>query len=368
VQLIFILKSVTQRKDSSVAFCCVALQKAMSMAAATGIVADRGNLVDIVLQVLLAALCVHTAARLWVASWQLLIFLALAHEYADAFKYVGGLVAGVLGPALVRWGCVDADPFAREKQVVRWQFQVWQLGVHLVFAVAGAALLAKTTWLEAPDSAWTPQPEPHMYLVLFMLSQLAVWTDTAIRHVLVDERRHDYTLMLLHHVVTLALVSLALFGGMMPAGLVVLFLHDTSDVCIDLLKMASLARVEGRRGGFASEGVYVLCLASWAYFRLYALPQHVLAVARALLPSTVRIFMLGVPAWDVVNELAAELAAAPDTGAILVLLTLLLVMHVYWFQVLLRVGCRIRRGERAHAAGQAEYAEQEPECDQEKED
>lgn len=74
---------------------------------------------------------------------------------------------------------------------------------------------------------------------------------------------------------TIALVGLSWACGYMRMGLLVLFVHDFSDIFVDLLKMVNYLKLENRRGLFASEIAYIVCVLSWVYFRLYEFPFRV---------------------------------------------------------------------------------------------
>ena len=52
------------------------------------------------------------------------------------------------------------------------------------------------------------------------------------------------------------------------AGMLVLFVHDISDIFLDLMKMANYLKLEQGHGYFITEMAYTSCLVSWAYFRL----------------------------------------------------------------------------------------------------
>ena len=108
------------------------------------------------------------------------------------------------------------------------------------------------------------------------LLQAAVWISTCFSHVCLEERRRDYILMLAHHVVTIGLVWLSYTFNFVAVGVVTMFIHDASDVFIDLMKLSNYLQLEGLRGFFIVETCYVANLVSWAYVRLYMLPVHVI--------------------------------------------------------------------------------------------
>lgn len=66
--------------------------------------------------------------------------------------------------------------------------------------------------------------------------QMAIWIATAISHVYFDEKHKDYYVMYMHHIVTIFLVCFS-WGINVKFGFLVLFVHDVSDIGIDLLKL-----------------------------------------------------------------------------------------------------------------------------------
>ena len=104
-------------------------------------------------------------------------------------------------------------------------------------------------------------------------------------------------MMLVHHVVTLALVLLSYHYNFVRLGVVIMFLHDSSDIVIDLLKMCNYLNLEGPSGCFAVEICFITNFVSWAYTRLYVFPVHV--IYRAVMTASREIATApGAPGMD----------------------------------------------------------------------
>lgn len=69
------------------------------------------------------------------------------------------------------------------------------------------------------------------------LLQLAVWICTCFSHHFLEERRKDYFIMYIHHIVTICLVGGSYNVGYYRVGIIILYAHDMSDIFIDLMKM-----------------------------------------------------------------------------------------------------------------------------------
>jgi hypothetical protein len=137
----------------------------------------------------------------------------------------------------------------------------------------------------------------------------------------------------------------------MRVGVLVLFVHDFSDIFVDLLKMVNYLKLENRKGFFASEIAYVLCVLSWIYFRLYEYPFRVL-YGSLTVPYTL---LLRTPRKSY-GFLGLEFFPSdlPWHFHLNVMLLVLLLLHIYWFHLFLMIGYRILT-ESAREASRQEY-------------
>jgi hypothetical protein len=261
-----------------------------------------------------------------------------------------------LSELVFRTRLVDERPLSGPLQLKKWQEQAWQLAVHASFSVFELVILSDEEWWMKPETSWVPHPfeqrgKFRTDLQVFYVAQLAVWIYTCIVHRFVDERRKDYFVMYLHHIVTIALVGLSWAVGYMRIGLLVLFVHDTSDIFVDLLKMVNYLKLENRKGFFASEIAYVLCVLSWIYFRLYEYPFRVL-YGSLTVPYTL---LLRTPRKSY-GFLGLEFFPSdlPWHFHLNVMLLVLLLLHIYWFHLFLMIGYRILT-ESAREASRQEY-------------
>jgi len=126
----------------------------------------------------------------------------------------------------------------------------------------------------------------------------------------------------------------------------VLFVHDVSDITVDLLKMFNYLKLENSAGMFVVETVFVGNLMSWVYWRLYTYPLHVLN--SALIESHQLI------ANHHNGQLLYNLSPFPFWLTSNCLLVLLQVLHIFWFFLFLRIAYRLVM-EGGHKAGAKEY-------------
>merc|ERR1740130_1597410 len=147
----------------------------------------------------------------------------------------------------------------------------------------------------------------------------------------------------------------------MRFGLMVLLVHDLSDIPIDLLKLTNYLKLEDKAGFFIVEIVFALNLCSWIYLRLYTFPVKIIwrgaihwysaffnSVWMGLAPENSWVAATGAG-----TELSLEtirkceaLALASGHGnyflitlatLIVGLLLILFVMHIYWFFLFMRI-------------------------------
>lgn len=267
-------------------------------------------------------------------------------------------LAGLVGNAMTRCRRGKAipancrDPLGDPIVMKKWRGQAWQLAIHLCMAVWELRLLQ-----ESPGSEWWSHPEligcPGEYAVSlelewFMLMQLALWVMTGISHKWFDERRKDYVQMMIHHIVTVMLVITAINNGEHAFGLVVLVVHDTSDIVIDLLKMANYMKLEDKHGFFLTEVLFVTnTFISWPYMRLFVFPAYVISgeffgyqaqcVAQGFTPT---LDITQVPVWITGRALG---------------LSVLCGLHFYWWSLFLKMFAKLVKGVDAKTIGEKEY-------------
>lgn len=210
----------------------------------------------------------------------------------------------------------------------------WHLFFHLTSTVWALYLMAgPEPWFDRPEG-WCGLPGKLLdlrfsqSLHLFYITHAAVRITNTFTHRFMEKRRNDYMVMNVHHLVTLAAILISHMYHMNRAGLVVLYLHDASDVVIEVGKVIQYLRLEGRRCLYLAEIWFTLIVVSWAYFRLYLFPTKLFPVAwsdgrRAVV----------VNAGDSYNNDAVF-------WAVNLCLWSLALMHLYWFTLILRIGVR----------------------------
>ena len=141
------------------------------------------------------------------------MLLVLADALVSRVKLVGAAAGTWLSCAVHRAGLVDVAPLSGPIQLKKWTEQSWQLFLHVAFAALEWRILAQEPWHADPATCWSPHPYEQARtghrsdLTLLYLAQLAVWVYTCVVHRFFDERRKDYFVLYVHHLVTIMLVG-----------------------------------------------------------------------------------------------------------------------------------------------------------------
>eukprot|EP00040_Diaphanoeca_grandis_P021463 m.114403 g.114403 ORF g.114403 m.114403 type:complete len:378 (-) comp28346_c1_seq1:401-1534(-) len=270
---------------------------------------------------------------------------------------------------------LPGDPLQSRKTMKKFCDQSWQLMIHVSVTIGEVYILyyedGGTDYATDTKKLWDPHPsvQPVTQSLRYMyLSQLAIWIVTCISHRFIEEHHKDYFLMYAHHVVTIFLISFSWDFQYIRIGLLVLICHDSSDIVCDLLKMFNYMQLEGPRGLFLTEIAFVTNLFTWAYIRLWIYPRYVVYSAwyesRYVLSRQVWIDEGGGEKYgfdadgnfDFFRSVQYEIfpKAVPMGFFLPALLSVLAVMHVFWFMLFLRMLYRMIVTS-AHEAGASEY-------------
>ncbi|EGD72295.1 hypothetical protein PTSG_00315 [Salpingoeca rosetta] len=175
----------------------------------------------------------------------------------------------------------------------------------------------RNCWVKSQATGEHRQPKP-MILQVNYIVELSYYISGIVLHTLVDEKLTDFWIMLLHHVVTVCLLAFSYFHNFHRIGMLVLMVHDVSDIfldsgkCFHFLKWESFATV-----------TFVGLITSWAMYRLYLYPTKLLYSA----------------AFEGYEVTFVDEGHEPFTMFYLlnIWLNILQVLHVYWFYLILKV-------------------------------
>jgi len=149
----------------------------------------------------------------------------------------------------------------------------------------------------------------------YLMTQLGLHLFSFTEHMM-SKPKNNFMEMLLHHCMTLLLISLAYFMNYVTVSHLVLFLHDISDLFLDWARATADTQLQT-----LTRTMSVLVVLSWVYTRLYLFPFYLMDVAywRTKIPSE-------------------EMYGKDLLGA---MLHVLLVLHIYWFILIIKMAYRL---------------------------
>ena len=151
------------------------------------------------------------------------------------------------------------------------------------------------------------------YLKEYFMMQLGYHFHSLIIQV-TGKIRSDFMEMLLHHSLTVMLVSLAYLMNYLPISLLILYCHDISDAFICFTRVFVDTSCK-----WVTFGSYLCVLISWCYTRLIIFPFDLIRVS----------------CYD--NPMIHEVYGIGILGA---MVHILVILHIYWFILLINMGIK----------------------------
>ncbi|XP_077996628.1 ceramide synthase 1-like [Glandiceps talaboti] len=117
-------------------------------------------------------------------------------------------------------------------------------------------------------------------IYLLYMYQLGFYVHSIYATVCMDTIRNDFLLMIVHHLVTIALIFFSYIVRCHKMGVLVLFCHDLTDVFLEAAKVFNYIKVRNGKSCHISElianGLFTIFAALWVYLRMYIYPLRVL--------------------------------------------------------------------------------------------
>lgn len=210
---------------------------------------------------------------------------------------------------------------------------LWTLSLYVVLCGNRNSFFTQpcTVW---DGVMWNPnlyKEQQPLDLQLLYVVQMAHYLHGTYATLFLEAWRSDTFALLLHHVVTLSLLTFSFIYRFMRLGVLVLFLHDISDVLLELTKLSVyFQRQHGKISKLnqrLSTVGFILFTGSWVLFRLYWYPLKVLQA------STWCVFLSP-------GCVDGTLFLASNS-----LLWALQGLHIYWFSLILILLYKILTGK-----------------------
>ncbi|KAK9409094.1 ceramide synthase 1 [Crotalus adamanteus] len=220
----------------------------------------------------------------------------------------------------------------------------WKLSFYCISWLYGTYLLffAGYPFFHDPPSVfydWERGMEVPLDIALTYLIQGSFYAHSIYATLYMDAWRKDSVVMLIHHVVTLTLIVFSYIFRYHNIGILVLFLHDFSDIQLEFTKLNVYFKYRGgvyhRLNDTISNAGCVSFSLSWFWFRLYWFPLKVLYVTCHTSLQSVP----NIPFYFFFNGL----------------LFILTLMNVYWFLYIVVFVAKILLGQVQEVKDVREY-------------
>ncbi|XP_069784135.1 ceramide synthase 1 [Narcine bancroftii] len=201
----------------------------------------------------------------------------------------------------------------------------WSYSTYLLF-------LTDYPFFHDPPSVfyeWRAANDVPKDIAIAYLIQCSFYGHAIYATVYMDAWRKDSVVMLIHHVITLALITFSYAFRYHNIGILVLFLHDINDILLEFTKLnvyfKNRAGVHHQLNDVASNIGCCAFAVSWFWFRLYWFPLKVLyATCYSSLQSVPNI-----PFYFFFN----------------ILLLVLTLMNIYWFLYIVLLVVKVLTGQ-----------------------
>ena len=188
-------------------------------------------------------------------------------------KAVIHFVLAPLGEAVVMANVPKGARYTRADTLERFSNSCWELVYYTGSSLLGLYAYSLESWSMWPSSqiweGWPLQPMGVWFEAYYFLG-FGFYTSALVSVVFLDKPRSDYNEYLLHHFVTLFLIFSSYRIRCHRYGLVILLLHDTGDVLLNLAKTISYAGEWW--DAFPATLVFMLFVVDFAFARLIVLP------------------------------------------------------------------------------------------------
>ncbi|OHT01299.1 hypothetical protein TRFO_31872 [Tritrichomonas foetus] len=225
----------------------------------------------------------------------------------------------------------------RKFKLGRFKSQGLQFSTHFLSVLLQIPTIIPEGLMSDFDKLWSPCPVvqeiTHAIRFAYMF-ELASYCFQAFEHRFSNIRNKDYYVMFTHHIVTILLIAGSYDANAFRVGLLVMFMHDFSDIFVDINLMTNQLGMEGKDYFFLSEILYIFMSSSWFIFRLIYLPKLI----KNILTSGHRMCAAQFP---------GQVWKYPHCEGIkffwpgVIMLSALVVMHAYWMYLIFMIGYRV---------------------------
>jgi len=180
------------------------------------------------------------------------------------------------------------------------------------------------------DASWVNWPHQHVPTAVwwYYIIETGFYWSLLLSTFAFDIRRSDFLQMMLHHAVTILLLSMSFAINFVRIGTLVLFSHDAADVFIELGKLLRYGHYN-----MAVNVVFIIFFTIWIATRLVYYPFWIIHSVMFTAPGMIQ------ESYRWLNILQRPLIPR----ILLFMLCTLVILHIFWTYVLLRIAAKSLR-------------------------
>lgn len=210
------------------------------------------------------------------------------------------------------------------KKLTKWNESCWKGVVYIIFSTTAFLVTFREKFFLDPFYFWTDCNQfPLNYYVpfkisLFYMLEIGFYLQAIPFLMLEEVRRKDWKESFAHHVVTLGLMYYSWYANFTRPGVLVMLIHDISDIFLESAKLANYAEQES-----LSLNLFIAFALSWVVLRCVIYPYMI--VARVLVDPVLYV------------ALPYNINPQPHYSAFGTMFLVLFFLHLYWTYLIFKV-------------------------------
>lgn len=250
----------------------------------------------------------------------------------------------VICKKLIKWLKIDKKADREKFPESFWKFIVysgtWSYCCHLLY------FSGKYNFFLEPDDIWDDwslgMSVPWDISLIYFI-ECGFYVHSIYATLFMDTWRKDLPVMIIHHVLTLVLITVSYATRYHKVGLLVIFVHDVTDILLEFTKCNVYLKNRGGKFYPYHEHISNICFAAftcaWYLFRLYWFPLKILYSAGVV--AVHRAYFRGAGLYAFFN----------------CLLWILLMLDIYWFYFIVLFLYKVATGQLKEINDTREYDE-----------